>query len=82
MYRVSIELGSEGDRLESKFHNSSNTTTEGHYPSTATGSFPVRRKCRLPGEVPALLQVVIDEVLQQELIHIGTATRSPPTIRC
>src|ERR1700745_3816090 len=73
---VAIKLCGKSYRLESKFHNSPPTAAKRHYPLTATRSFPVRGEGGLPSDVPALLQVVVDEVLQQELIHTGTTARS------
>ena len=47
-------------------------------------SFPVGRQGGLPGNEPAFFQVVVDEVLQQELIHIRAAARTGyrPDIVC
>jgi len=76
MNSVAIKLRCERDRLVPDFHNSSHSAAKRHGPSVAIGSFPVRRQSWLPSNVPALLQVVIDEILEQELIHIRAAARA------
>src|SRR5579871_1776315 len=57
-------------RLVPEFHDSSNPAPQGHRPNISTPRFPIGGDDRLPGEIPALLQVVVDEVLQEHLVHI------------
>src|SRR5580698_30395 len=71
MNGVAVELKSKVHRLRSQFHDASNAAAQRHDPSTAVGHLPVGGDGRLPSEVVALLQVVVDEILEQKLIHVG-----------
>src|SRR5271169_4667968 len=76
MNSVAIKLRGKRYGLVSEFHDSSHPAAKGHRPLVATGGLPVRGKRGLPSDVPTLLQIVVDEILQQELIHIRTAARA------
>src|SRR5271154_3432714 len=71
MDSVTVELEANVDRLGSQFHDASDAAAERHDPSAAVGHFPVSGEGGLPGEIPTLLQVVVDEILKQKLIHVG-----------
>jgi len=64
MNRVPVELCGQRHRLIPKLHNSSQASAKRNGPRVAIRGFPVRCQGWLPGDEPALLQVVIDEVLQ------------------
>src|SRR5580704_16424372 len=70
---VSVELKSDVDRLRSQPHDAADAAAQRHNPSAAVRGLPVGRDSWLPGEVIALRQVVIDEILQEELIHVWQA---------
>src|ERR1700721_1611415 len=69
MNSVAIKLAGDRYRLGSEFHDSSQPTAKRHYPATTIRSFPVCCQGGLPSDVPALLQVVVDEILKQKLIN-------------
>src|SRR5580658_2578690 len=71
MNSVTIELKPDVDRLRSQPHDAADAATQRHHPSASVRGLPVSRDRWLPGEVIALRQVVVDEVLQEELIHVG-----------
>src|SRR6476660_640348 len=75
MHGVAVKLSGQIDGLESEFHDPSHTSAKGHHPSIVV-RFPIRRQCRLPRDEPALLKVVIDEVLKQHLVYCWSSTRS------
>ena len=75
MHCVAIGLNADIHWLKSKLHDSSYAATEWHRPHTPArrGRVPVGGEDRLRGEVPALFEVVVDEVLQQHLIDVRAA---------
>lgn len=77
MHSIAISLNVNIHGLKSKFHHSSHAATERHRPhaSVRCGRIPIGGDDRLGGEVPALLHVVINEVLQKHLIDVRTAAR-------
>ena len=76
MNGVAIKLSAEGHRLVSELHDSPQAAAIRHRPCVAIRRFPVCRQSGLPSDVPALLEVVVDEILQEELINIRTAARA------
>ena len=73
MNGVAVKLCGQRNRLRAEFHDPSDAPAEWHRPSIAVIGFPIRRQSGLPRNEPTLFQVVIDEVLQQKLIHVRTA---------
>src|SRR5208282_6853545 len=73
---IAISLNADVHRLKSKFHDSSDAATEWYRPhaSAGRGRVPVCGEDGLRGQVPALFHVVVDEVLQQHLIDVRTAS--------
>ena len=67
---VAVELKSNVNWLSSQFHDAADAAAERHNPAKIIGGVPIGSDGWLPREIPPLLQVVVDEVLQQELIHI------------
>jgi hypothetical protein len=61
---VAIKCCAKVDRLEPELHDPSGATPEWHGPGVSAGSSPVSGKDGCGGQIPALLQVVVDEVLQ------------------
>src|SRR5258707_1373343 len=61
-------LRGEIHRLVAELHDSSDATSERDSPDVFVGAFPIGGEDRLHGEVPTLLHVVVDEVLEQKLI--------------
>src|SRR5207253_11186845 len=82
MHCVAVEVHRNVDRLIAQAHDSSCAATERYRPHASAGGVvsggglaaalasPVRSDDRRGGEIPTLFQVVVDEVLQQNLIHI------------
>ena len=73
MNSVAIKLCGQRHRLVTELRDPSNSPAKRDHPLTPTRSFPVGREGGLPGDEPALFEVVVDEVLQRELIHIRAA---------
>jgi len=75
MHGIAVSLNVDIHGLKSKFHDSSHAAAERHRPNASTGCSRVPVGCndRLRGQIPALFQVVVDEVLQQQLIDVCTA---------
>src|SRR5260370_7021779 len=83
MHGVAIEVQREVDGLIPETHDASYTAADGHRPYASAGSVisggrfaatlasPVRGDDGSGVNVPTLLQVVGDKVLQQHLIYIG-----------
>src|SRR5580658_3645678 len=71
MNSISVELKSEVNRLRSQPHDAADAAAQRHHPSAAVRGLPASRDSWLPGEVITLRQIVVDEVLQEELIHVG-----------
>src|SRR5260370_6111118 len=83
MHGVAIEVQREVDGLIPEAHDASYTAADGHRPHASAGSVisggrfaatlasPVRGDDGSGVNVPTLLQVVGDKVLQQHLIYIG-----------
>src|ERR1039457_4226029 len=71
MHGIAVELRGEVYWLESKLHDSSHTPAKGHIPHVIVAASPVGSDDGRGFEVPALLHVVVDEPLQEELIHRG-----------
>src|SRR5208337_2145714 len=69
MHCVAIELTCDIDGLESDLHDSSHATTEGNYRLVTARGTPIGGDDRRGSEVPPLLHVVVDEPLQQHLVH-------------
>ena len=71
-------------RLGAQAHDAPEAAAHGHHPSSTVGSLPVSGESRLPGEIVTLLQVVVDEVLQQKLVHarqVRVAGYAPHVVR-
>src|ERR1700685_158671 len=66
---ISVELCGDVHRLEFDLHDSSHSAAKGHCPDAAARRSPVRGDNRRGGEVPALLHVVVDEPLEEELVY-------------
>ena len=62
MNRVPVELCGQRHLLIPKLYKSSQAYSKRIVPRVASRSIPVRCQGWLPGDEPALLQVVIDEV--------------------
>src|ERR1039458_4076290 len=71
MHGVAVDLCGEVHRLETKLHDSSDTAAEGHIPHVIVATPPVGSDDGRSFEVPALLHVVVNEPLQEKLIHRG-----------
>src|SRR5271165_4420888 len=69
MHGVAVELRGEVHRLKSKLHDPTHSTADGHGPHAIVASPPVGGDDRRGLEVPALLHVVVDKPLKQELVH-------------
>src|SRR5713101_5393838 len=84
MQSVAVELSEEAHRLRPELRDPPDTAAKRHRPHVAAAGFPVGGDDGRHRDEPAFLQVVVDEVLHQELIHIGTAarTRHRPDIVC
>src|SRR5882762_3085677 len=67
---VAIKLQAEIYRLESEFHDSSYAATQWHRPHVTAACIPIGGDSGLPREIPPFFQVIVDEVLQQELVHV------------
>src|SRR5258705_5640914 len=78
---VAVEVHCDVDRLIPETHDASRTTAKGHRPHASAGgviprgrfacglTMPVRGDDRRGGQIPTLLHVVVDEVLQQHLVY-------------
>src|SRR5271157_5342602 len=81
---VAEKLQLDVHRLESELHDSSHSSAEGHIPHVIAGCSSVGGDGR--GEdVPAFLHVVVDEILQEKLVHgrfiaIGMAGYRPVVV--
>lgn len=71
---IAVELSREVDWLVPEFHDASDTAAERDSPDISATRFPIRGDDRLHGDVPALFQVVVNEILQQHLIYISVRT--------
>src|SRR5271156_4682923 len=69
MDRISVELCGDVHRLESDLHDSSHSAAKGRCPDAPAWRSPVGGDNGRSREVPALLHVVVDEPLEQELVH-------------
>src|SRR3984885_12163694 len=69
MDSASVDLCGDVHRLESNFHNSPQPSAERHRPRAAPGRSPIGSDNRRGVEVPALLHVVVNEPLKEELVH-------------
>ena len=65
-------------------HDASDAATKRNNPFVVVRCIPIGGDGRLPCEIPTLLQVVVDEVLKQKLIHIGQVgmTSDRPDVIC
>jgi hypothetical protein len=84
MYGVSVEIRRNIDGLETHAHDAAYAAAIGYCPPASWSGVisicviaaglvvPVRGDNRSAIDIPALLQVVGDEVLQRHLIHVGT----------
>src|ERR1035441_5220509 len=79
---VAKKLCGDVHRLKSDLHDSSHATTERHGPYVAAARSPVGGEDGRRGDVPTMLHVVVNGVLQQELIDRRTATRTGGWGRC
>src|SRR3954462_8469883 len=68
MNGIPIELNAQVHRLWPQLHNSANSAAERQYPLVLVSS-PLCRQRWLLGDIPAILHVVVDEVLKEQLIH-------------
>src|SRR5258708_22964042 len=84
MHSVAVELSNEAHRLRPELRDPSDAAAKRHRPHVAAAGFPVGGDDGRRRDEPAFLQVVVDETLRQELIHIGTAARTchRPDIVC
>ena len=71
MDAIAVKLRGQIYWLESEFHDSSDTAAVWDSPS-AFVSFPICSQRRLPSYVVAMLEVVVDEVLKEHLVHVGS----------
>lgn len=76
MHGINVELCREVHWLKPEFGDSTDASPEGHRPDIFAGCLPVGGEDWRRGDVPTFVQVVVDEVLQQHLVHIWTASRS------
>jgi len=67
---VAVELNADVHGLSAQAHDAAKAAAEGNSPTIRVGYLPVRGEGGLPGDVVALGQVVIDEILQKKLIHV------------
>ena len=74
MHSVAVELSKEAHRLRPELHDPSDAAKR-RRPHVAAAGFPVGGDDGRQPDEPAFLQVVVDEALLQELIHVGTADR-------
>jgi hypothetical protein len=75
MHSVAVELSENADGLRPELRDPSDAAAKRHRPQVAAAGLPVGGDDgRHPNE-PAFFQVVVDEVLRQELIHIGVGGR-------
>src|SRR5213593_4004341 len=71
-HRISENRSRNIHRLKAQAKHASSTATQRYDPSISFSGLPVCGENRRGCQIPALLQVVVDEILQGHLIDIGT----------
>src|ERR1700693_6212150 len=82
---VAVKLRGDVYRLESELHDSSYASAERHDPGVIAGGSPVGGDDWRGGEVPTFFHIVVDEPLEEELVHsrfieVGVTSYRPDVV--